>query len=123
MYQNKVSCEVFEDMPVYFIFILSLWAQTESKKGWKVHKNVFLSIYNIFVCWRKKRTALILKLAAKSERQWQVIEPAALPPTRVNLERNTEEVPETNKTYMQLETENHVSPPADAGKFMFYRLI
>ncbi|GFV96756.1 uncharacterized protein TNCV_3388491 [Trichonephila clavipes] len=58
------------------------------------------------------RTALILKLAAKSERRWQVIAPDALPPTRVNLERSTEDVPETSKTDIQLETENHVSPPA-----------
>ncbi|KAB7507723.1 hypothetical protein Anas_06402 [Armadillidium nasatum] len=59
---------------------------------------------------RKKCTAL--KLAARSERRWQVIAPDALPPTRVNLERSTEDVPETSMTDIQLETENHVSPPA-----------
>ncbi|GFV45083.1 uncharacterized protein TNCV_3339281 [Trichonephila clavipes] len=53
-----------------------------------------------------------IKLAAKSERRWQVIAPDALPPTRVNLECSTEDVPETSKTDIQLETENHVSPPA-----------
>lgn len=62
---------------------------------------------------------MILKLAAKSGRQ--VIAPDALPPTRVNLEHGTEDVPETSKTDIQLETENQVSPPA--GKFRFCRLI
>ncbi|GFW08054.1 hypothetical protein TNCV_2978221 [Trichonephila clavipes] len=58
--------------------------------------------------WRK-RTALILKFAEKSERRWQMIAPDALPPTRVNLERSTEDVPETSKTDIQLKTENRVS--------------
>lgn len=50
-----------------------------------------------------------------------MIAPDALPPTRVNLERSTEDVPETSKTDIQLETENHVSPPA--GKIRFCHLI
>lgn len=64
-----------------------------------------------------------MKLAAKGggEKRWQVLEPDALPPTLVNLERSTEDVPETGKTDIQLQTENHDSSPT--GKFKFYRLI